>query len=65
MYYTVEDGDTLPKIAQKFYGDRNKWEQIYDSNLDVVVLRRGTTLFIPVMDVPDSSMEMLCAQRLK
>jgi len=49
MYYTVEDGDTLPKIAQKFYGDRYKWQQIYDSNLEVVVLLRGTILFIPMM----------------
>jgi nucleoid-associated protein YgaU len=51
VYYTVEDGDTLPKIAQKFYGDCNKWKQIYDFNLDVVVLLRGTTLFIPIMGV--------------
>lgn len=63
MYYIVEDGDTLPKIAQKFYGDRNKWQEIYDSNLDVVVLSRGTTLFIPMVAVEECSMEMLCAQR--
>ena len=48
MYYTVADGDTLPKIAQRFYGNCNKWQQIYDFNLDVVVLLCGTILLIPI-----------------
>ncbi len=48
MFYTVKDGDTLPKIADKFYGDRSLWRQIYDANPDVIILIPGTTLFIPL-----------------
>ena len=34
--YTVEFGDTLSVIAQKFYGDANLWQQIYDANRSVI-----------------------------
>ncbi len=62
IYYTVEDGDTLPKIAEKFYGDRHRWQQIYDSNTEVIVLLRGITLFIPTVSVQDCSNKMLCVE---
>jgi LysM repeat protein len=48
MFYTVEDGETLPKIAEKFYGDRTCWQTIYDANQDVIVLVPGVELFIPL-----------------
>jgi nucleoid-associated protein YgaU len=48
MFYTVEDGDTLPKIAKNFYGDRSLWRQIYDANPDVILIIPGITLFIPL-----------------
>ncbi|MBW4626089.1 MAG: LysM peptidoglycan-binding domain-containing protein [Brasilonema octagenarum HA4186-MV1] len=48
MFYTVEDSDTLPKIAEKFYGDRIHWQIIYDANPDVIVLVPGVELFIPL-----------------
>lgn len=48
MLYTVEHGDTLSKIAEKFYGDRTRWETIYNANEDVVVLLPGVELFIPI-----------------
>lgn len=48
MFYTVEDGDTLPKIAEKFYGDRTYWATIYDANENVVVLVPGVELVIPL-----------------
>ncbi|NMG09067.1 LysM peptidoglycan-binding domain-containing protein [Brasilonema sp. UFV-L1] len=48
MFYTVEDSDTLPKIAEKFYGDRTYWQTIYDANPDVIVLVPGAELFIPL-----------------
>ena len=28
--YTVQSGDSLFSIAQRFYGDGNKWPLIYD-----------------------------------
>lgn len=30
--YTVREGDTLQKIAKKFYGTTKKWALIYDAN---------------------------------
>jgi ABC-type nitrate/sulfonate/bicarbonate transport system substrate-binding protein/LysM repeat protein len=30
--YTVEPGDTLTKLASRYYGDRNKWERIFQAN---------------------------------
>ena len=30
--YTVEPGDTLSHLAGKYYGDRLKWEKIYQAN---------------------------------
>jgi nucleoid-associated protein YgaU len=47
MFYTVEDGDTLLKIADKFYGDSIGWQRIYAANPDVIILLPGTQLFIP------------------
>jgi len=31
-----ENGDTLWRIAEKVYGDRNKWPLIYEANRDVI-----------------------------
>jgi nucleoid-associated protein YgaU len=31
-YYTVASGDTLSKIAKQFYGDANKYPQIFEAN---------------------------------
>ncbi len=31
-YYTVQSGDTLSKIAREFYGDANKYPQIFEAN---------------------------------
>ena len=48
MFYTVESGDTLPKIAEIFYGDRKNWQPIYDANPHVIVLVPGVILFVAV-----------------
>lgn len=49
--YTVEQGDTLTRIAQRTYGDPNKWRLILEANSDVVPrpedLRVGQRLVIP------------------
>lgn len=50
--YTVEAGDTLATIADKFYGDSTAWRKIYDANKSAVgddpdKLKVGTQLRIP------------------
>ena len=51
--YTVQPGDTLSGIAQRFYGDGNKYHQIYDyCNRQVIgpdpnLIRPGEVLYIP------------------
>jgi nucleoid-associated protein YgaU len=32
--YTVQNGDTLQKISEKFYGTRRLWMKIYEANKD-------------------------------
>ena len=34
MYYTIQSGDTLWKISEKFYGTGMYWEKIYQDNKD-------------------------------
>lgn len=52
--YTVVSGDTLTKIATKFYGDSESWEPIYEANKDSMSspssLRVGQTLVIPSLE---------------
>ena len=49
--YTVQKGDTLQKIAKKFYGSSSKWYRIYKANKDVIKnadrIRPGLQLTIP------------------
>ncbi|MEG4939477.1 LysM peptidoglycan-binding domain-containing protein [Microcoleus sp. F4-D5] len=34
--YTVQSGDTLSVIAQKFYNDANLWQRIYEANRGII-----------------------------
>ncbi|HEY6146862.1 MAG TPA: LysM peptidoglycan-binding domain-containing protein [Thermoanaerobaculia bacterium] len=49
--YVVEKGDSLSKIAKKFYGDANQWRRIFDANRNVVkdpdLIQPGWSLTIP------------------
>lgn len=49
--YNVVSGDTLSKIATKFYGNPAKWNSIFEANKDTLSspddLRAGQTLVIP------------------
>jgi nucleoid-associated protein YgaU len=50
--YTVEAGDTLATIAQRFYDDPTGWRRIYDANRDTIgenpdAITVGTQLKIP------------------
>ena len=51
QFYTVKKGDTLSKIAKKYYGRKSKWKVIFDANRDVISnkdrIMPGTELKIP------------------
>jgi uncharacterized protein YidB (DUF937 family) len=34
--YTVAGGDTLSKIAKRFYNDGNQWQRIFNANRDIL-----------------------------
>lgn len=36
QYYLIEKGDNLSKIAKKFYGDANKYPEIFAANKEVI-----------------------------
>jgi len=50
--YTVQKGDTLQKISQKFFGTTKKWYKIYEANRDTLKspdrVYPGQTLNIPM-----------------
>ena len=49
--YTVVAGDSLSKIAKKFYGDGTKWKRIFEANRETVknpdLIHPGQVLTIP------------------
>ncbi|MBA3532429.1 MAG: LysM peptidoglycan-binding domain-containing protein, partial [Ardenticatenales bacterium] len=49
--YTVQSGDSLSKIAQRFYGDGSRWKTIYEANRDKIsnpdMIHAGLVLTIP------------------
>lgn len=51
--YTVQSGDTLSKISKQFYGDANKYMQIFEANRDQLkdpnVIKVGQVLKIPAV----------------
>lgn len=34
--YTIKSGDSLSKIAKRFYGDASKWSVIHMANKDII-----------------------------
>ncbi len=36
QYYTIEKGDTLSKIADRYYGDPQKYRELFDANKEVI-----------------------------
>src|SRR5215204_4360273 len=55
VQYTVVAGDTLRKIAQRFYGDEAQWPRIFNANRDQIddpdKIQVGQVLRIPTDDV--------------
>lgn len=51
-YYVIEKGDTLSKIAKQFYGDANKYPQIFEANREVIrdpdLIYPGQKIRIPI-----------------
>ena len=49
--YVVVAGDSLSKIAKRFYGDANKWPRIHEANRDQIknpdLIHPGQKLRIP------------------
>lgn len=49
--YTVVKGDSLSKIAKRFYGDAQQWQKIYEANRDQIknpdLIYPGQTFRIP------------------
>ena len=36
VFYTVQSGDSLWKIASRHYGDGNKWNALFEANKEVI-----------------------------
>ncbi len=51
IFYTIEKGDTLWKIAEKFYDDGSKYTHIVKANIEVIkdpdLIYPGQTIRIP------------------
>lgn len=49
--YTVAGGDSLSKIAKHFYGNANRWREIFEANRDQIsnpdLIHPGQVLKIP------------------
>ncbi len=49
--YVVQEGDTLQSIAKKFYGNSDRWVEIYEMNAERVerggTIRAGQFLILP------------------
>jgi nucleoid-associated protein YgaU len=51
VVHVVQDGETLGRIALRYYGDANRWQKIYDANRAAIpnpnALTVGARLNIP------------------
>ena len=50
--YTVQSGDSLSTVAQRFYGSQGNYMKIYYSNQEAIgpnpnIIRAGQKLYIP------------------
>ncbi|MFH1889103.1 MAG: LysM peptidoglycan-binding domain-containing protein [Candidatus Omnitrophota bacterium] len=54
--YTVQKGDTLQKISQKFYGTTKRWNKVFEANSDKLKAP-GKIYPGQVIDIPVESMK--------
>jgi nucleoid-associated protein YgaU len=51
MFYTIESGDSLSKIAKRYYGDAGKWNALFEANREVIEdpdkIYPGQTIRVP------------------
>ena len=49
--YVIQSGDSLSKIAQRFYGNASDWQKIYNANKDKIkdpnLIHPGQKIIIP------------------
>jgi len=49
--YVIKSGDSLSKIAKAYYGDANKWNEIFEANRDKIkdanMIHPGQKIIIP------------------
>jgi len=54
--YTTQAGDTLASIAEQFYGERDKWNLLYDANRGMLAdpdhIEAGLQLTVPEPEQP-------------
>lgn len=54
VFYTIEKGDSLSKIARERYGDANKWPALFEANREVIKdpdkIYPGQQIRIPVLE---------------
>ncbi|MFN3966744.1 MAG: type IX secretion system membrane protein PorP/SprF [Endomicrobiia bacterium] len=48
--HTVKEGESLPSIAEKYYGDSTRWKEIYEANKDKI--KRGQIVPGQVLIIP-------------
>lgn len=57
--YTIQKGDTLQKISQKFYGTTKKWNKIFEANKDKLKapnkIYPGQVIEVPVESLKETS----------
>lgn len=62
--HTVQAGDTLAGIAEKYYGDSIQWKRIYEANHDQlgqhIDMQVGLVLTIPPQDAAAQTQEDVC-----
>lgn len=55
--YTVQSGDSLWKISERFYGNGARWKEIYEANKDKIenpnLIYPGQTFVIPNVDADE------------
>ena len=49
--YVIQSGDSLSKIARRFYGNANDWQKIYEANKTTIkdpnLIHPGQKIIIP------------------